>query len=356
MDTNQTNKFQHARRFERDLNERQREILARIAKGQTNAEIAAALDMTFDGAKWNVSEILTKLGLSSREEAADYWRWRQGLGSRARSALRALVPAGMPMKLVAGGGLAAIAVVVVVAAVLLWRDGGNQGPGPALAPFRLTATSVQMDGGSEFVSTHTTEWMDARHYRTTAKPDLADAHEVVLIADGQSLWQHIPDLQQYARADIPQVSFDQPLSRLFYRLYGPMAGARSVDELLRELRAEPDFPDPDEPRYANVIGDDVLLGLPVVIIEYGPISNDGMPDKLAAGWEIHSDGSGTVWINPETMIILRNEAKFTNGLSFRTEVTSLELGARFDEGDFAFKPGPDAQEIPAGQAGLPVRD
>ncbi|MCK9517751.1 MAG: LuxR C-terminal-related transcriptional regulator [Dehalococcoidia bacterium] len=40
------------------LNERQQTVLALIAKGKTNPEIAESLGMTLDGAKWNVSEIL----------------------------------------------------------------------------------------------------------------------------------------------------------------------------------------------------------------------------------------------------------------------------------------------------------
>jgi hypothetical protein len=42
--------------------------------------------MSLDGAKWNVSEILSKLGLASREEAGEYWRWRHGgVWSRVRA-------------------------------------------------------------------------------------------------------------------------------------------------------------------------------------------------------------------------------------------------------------------------------
>jgi DNA-binding CsgD family transcriptional regulator len=55
------------------LTPRQWEVLALIREGLTNEQIADRLGITLDGAKFHVSEILGRLGLSSREEAA---RWR----------------------------------------------------------------------------------------------------------------------------------------------------------------------------------------------------------------------------------------------------------------------------------------
>ncbi|MEX0782407.1 MAG: helix-turn-helix transcriptional regulator [Dehalococcoidia bacterium] len=104
--------FREAARHEHELNERQREVLALVSSGLTNAEIGERLGMTLDGAKWNVSEILTKLALASREEAADYWRWRHG-GVWWR--LRGLV--GAPLLRIAGAGAAVVLGVGVVAAL-----------------------------------------------------------------------------------------------------------------------------------------------------------------------------------------------------------------------------------------------
>jgi DNA-binding CsgD family transcriptional regulator len=104
--------FREAARHEHELNERQREVLALVASGLTNAEIGERLGMTLDGAKWNVSEILTKLGLESREHAAEYWRWRHGgVWARVRGWL------GAPLLKVAGAGAAAVLGVGVVAAL-----------------------------------------------------------------------------------------------------------------------------------------------------------------------------------------------------------------------------------------------
>jgi DNA-binding CsgD family transcriptional regulator len=69
-----------------DLTDREREVLDLIRVGLTNEEIAERLCITLAGAKYHVSEILTKLGVASREEATAWqspessppW-WRRAL-------------------------------------------------------------------------------------------------------------------------------------------------------------------------------------------------------------------------------------------------------------------------------------
>ncbi len=95
-----------------ELSERQRQVLHLIARGATNGEIAERLGITLDGAKWHVREILARLDVSSREEAADWWRSRR-TGVRLPSWVPRLSwPVGGAA--VAAGGLAAVAVVVAV--------------------------------------------------------------------------------------------------------------------------------------------------------------------------------------------------------------------------------------------------
>jgi DNA-binding CsgD family transcriptional regulator len=52
------------------LTPREREVLALIGEGLTNPQIAQRLGITEGGAKFHVSEILSKLGVESRQEAA----------------------------------------------------------------------------------------------------------------------------------------------------------------------------------------------------------------------------------------------------------------------------------------------
>src|SRR5688572_24555766 len=52
------------------LTSREREVLALLGRGLTNEEIAQRLGISLDGAKYHVSQILSKLGVATREEAA----------------------------------------------------------------------------------------------------------------------------------------------------------------------------------------------------------------------------------------------------------------------------------------------
>lgn len=61
-----------ATRPEADLTEREREVLALVARGNTNKQIAEQLSMSEKTARNHVSHILEKLGLSRRSEAAAY--------------------------------------------------------------------------------------------------------------------------------------------------------------------------------------------------------------------------------------------------------------------------------------------
>jgi DNA-binding NarL/FixJ family response regulator len=61
-----------------ELTEREREVLILVAKGQANKEIAGALGITERTARTHVSNILGKLGLASRTQAA-LFAVREGL-------------------------------------------------------------------------------------------------------------------------------------------------------------------------------------------------------------------------------------------------------------------------------------
>ncbi|MEX0782173.1 MAG: helix-turn-helix transcriptional regulator [Dehalococcoidia bacterium] len=97
---------------------RQREVLDLMSRGKTNTEIGESLGISLDGAKWHVSEILSKLQAESREEAGDYWRRYNGFAPRFGRVFRGIA-GGTAVKWVGGAtglvvaGAAATAIVAI---------------------------------------------------------------------------------------------------------------------------------------------------------------------------------------------------------------------------------------------------
>jgi DNA-binding CsgD family transcriptional regulator len=123
-----------------ELSARQREVMALLERGLTNAEIADRLGVTLDGAKYHVREILGKLGAESREEAVAIWREMP-----SRRSPWARFGGGLAGKFVAAAGLASVAVVTVaVVLVMLSRDEADQAadvpPSPVPTSFTPTVT------------------------------------------------------------------------------------------------------------------------------------------------------------------------------------------------------------------------
>jgi DNA-binding CsgD family transcriptional regulator len=101
------------------LSEREHEVLGLVRVGLTNEEIALRLDISVSGVKYHVSQILSKLGVSSRDEAAAVVLAEQqrphwlGVAVWAKIAGAATVAAAVT-------GLAVLALGVIAA-----RDGDN---------------------------------------------------------------------------------------------------------------------------------------------------------------------------------------------------------------------------------------
>ena len=135
-------------RYKHDLTPRQREVLELIARGRTNAEIGERLGLSLDGAKWHVGEILSKLNLDSREQAADYWRnYKRPMARLARTFAAISMPGALKVGLAGGAALGVAG--IAVAAVIALRGGGEASSGnpPALkdcdlANVRLAPSAV----------------------------------------------------------------------------------------------------------------------------------------------------------------------------------------------------------------------
>src|SRR5687768_17099323 len=114
-----------------ELTPKQRQVVDLMAQGRTNFEIAQALGLSLDGAKYHVSEVLAKLGVTSREEAVDRWREHNRPLARAKRALKGIVPTALAASPAIKAAVAAVAlggVVVAATAVSLLRADQDSGP------------------------------------------------------------------------------------------------------------------------------------------------------------------------------------------------------------------------------------
>jgi DNA-binding CsgD family transcriptional regulator len=119
------------------LTPREQQVFALLKRGYSNRDIAEELGISLAGAKYHVSEIISKLGVSSREEAA---AWRP----RRRWAFA-------PMALLGGNGgtvfapgklaiSAAVLVLLIGAGAVALSAGREVEPSALLAPSNLEPT------------------------------------------------------------------------------------------------------------------------------------------------------------------------------------------------------------------------
>lgn len=149
---------------------REREVLDLIARGRTNGEIAGQLEISFATAKWHVSELITKLGVSSREEVAEYWQRERSLRRSIGRLMHAVV--GLSALKVAAGGATVAGLAVVGGAAWAAFAGGNASPD---APVTAAAASRTP---ATFARTYTVVAGDtlagiANRYGTTSSSILA---------------------------------------------------------------------------------------------------------------------------------------------------------------------------------------
>lgn len=145
----------HVRAGLDDLSATQRRVLSLIADGRTNPEIAQALSVSLDGAKWHVREILSKLNVDSRDEAAEAWREYNGLRRRLWQPVSGfavlmrdlLAHAKVSVLAVAAIGSGVLAGMAVLAIVLFGGDlaGGSKNATP---PATTTMASGQTPAAS----------------------------------------------------------------------------------------------------------------------------------------------------------------------------------------------------------------
>lgn len=165
---------------------RQREVLALIARGHTNGEIAERLGVSLEGAKWHVREIMSKLNIDRREQAAEYWRTRRSRLAGMRSLTLPIVQLGTAAA-VAG---IAVGVAAVVAALVVILNSGGDTPSPGVPGDDATATRTPVA-----TTTWTTTPTDPAAPTATPTREGVEALEVIEMTSpppGAMLWTYQP--------------------------------------------------------------------------------------------------------------------------------------------------------------------
>jgi len=97
-----------------EVTPRQREVARLVARGFTNPQIAEELGITLDGAKYHVTELLSRLGMYSRAEIAEWYQDEE----RRRRAQRAR----LGLAVLAWGLVGAAALALLLLALLAARS------------------------------------------------------------------------------------------------------------------------------------------------------------------------------------------------------------------------------------------
>jgi DNA-binding CsgD family transcriptional regulator len=136
------------------LTPREWEVLGFVRDGLSNEQIAARLGISLDGVKYHVSEILSKLGLENRHDAA---RWSASGGRKERPWWAKAVAPLLLWRRMSFGWLspaltAGLAVVVaagiglLVWALLATRGGGESGTEPVCVDAEEQLARMEADG------------------------------------------------------------------------------------------------------------------------------------------------------------------------------------------------------------------
>ena len=171
------------------LTPREWEVLDLIEDGLTNEEIAIRLGVSFGTAKYHVSEIMSKLGVTRRRDTVDVAR-RRPVPILALLASRL---AGKAPPLLAVGGLAAIAAVLLSVLLLRNSPGPSEGEdlSQALADFQFGVVSSS-EGTRMRDSVHSLEMaMTSKSYFLT-KDRLGE----VASETEYDLWYEAPQLMR----------------------------------------------------------------------------------------------------------------------------------------------------------------
>ncbi len=133
------------------LTPREWDVLAVLREGASNEDIAERLEISLATAKFHVSEIISKLGVRNRIEAA---RWQPG-GERRMGVLPALSALLRPSTIALAGGVTVVGAAVGLVVLLTWGVIAQRGdsvdadsPVPPAVTRHLSVLEFDVDAGT----------------------------------------------------------------------------------------------------------------------------------------------------------------------------------------------------------------
>jgi DNA-binding CsgD family transcriptional regulator len=117
----------------------QERVLDALLEGRSNAEIAADLGISQDGAKWHVSQLLGETGLEGRHELADWWRGRR---ERVEARRGLWPPAGLVARAALVAPIVVLGVWLVTSSPLIGGDDDAKGEASQPVPGALASTPL----------------------------------------------------------------------------------------------------------------------------------------------------------------------------------------------------------------------
>ena len=354
MTSAQVEHFAAARAHEHELNERQRRVLDLLVQGKTNGEIAATLGITLDGAKWNVSEILGKLGLATREEAADYWRWRNRHGRGTMRALRGLLaPAALKW---GAGGVAAAAVAAIAVGFLAASDDQAAASGAFYLEARIEVADRSRTVGTNIagatpaaddaeITVSTLRWWsrDRDHARWEIASDSDGTRtDTTVVVDGTWQWVYSRATNTYSKSAIPELPEGVETRPLALSLFVGPVGVPSKEAFIEGLRESASID------FVREAGTATVLGRETTIIEFGPASRStasqgsaspgGSPPAGATPpATVTSSGVVRMWLDEERMVAMRYVVE-DSPAEVRAEVVRLDWNAPVAAQKLVFEP------------------
>lgn len=167
------------------LTPREQDVLALLREGLTNEQIATRLGISFETAKHHVGAILSKLDVSSREEAAAAWaaKTRQPVLRRMSAGLASV--AALKVAAIGASVVALAAVVGLSVAVLLNSAEDTETVSEPSSSAEASPTA------SEFVPSPTPSPVDVGYFPTDFQQFAYDAEAAITAGDASFLTDNV---------------------------------------------------------------------------------------------------------------------------------------------------------------------